>query len=67
VQAVGTDRPTQLAGSAPLIWDLLEEHPEVGHVVAMLQQQFSDPPEVIAAGVQTGLQSLLDASLVVKQ
>lgn len=67
VQAVGTDTPTQLAGSAPLIWDLLDENPQVDQLVAMLQQRFSDAPEVIASGVELGLRSLIEAELVVPE
>jgi len=67
VQAVGADAATQLSGSAPLIWDLLDEHPEVPQLVAMLQQQFSDPPETITQGVELALDSLLDAELVRRQ
>ena len=64
VQAVGAETATQLSGSAPLIWDLLDENPEVGQLVAMLQQRYSDPPETIAAGVELALTSLIDAALV---
>lgn len=65
VQAVGSENPTQLAGSAPLIWDLLVDYPIAEQLAMQLQQQFSDPPEAIAAGVEAGLKSLIDASLVV--
>jgi len=64
VQATGAASATQLSGSAPLIWDLLDEHSQVDQLVAMLQQQFSDPPEMIAAGVEQALASLIDAQLV---
>ena len=67
VQVVGAETPTQLAGSAPMIWDLLDEHPRVDQIVAILQQQFSDPPEAIASGVELGLNSLIEADLVVAQ
>ncbi len=46
-----------------MIWDLLADHGSVDEIVAMLQQQFSDPPDVIAGGVQVALQSFLDTSL----
>ena len=62
---VGSDRPVQLAGSAPMIWDLLDENLQPDQVVAQLQQHFSDPPEVIAQGVEVGLASLIDSALVV--
>lgn len=67
VQAVGSERAIQLAGSAPLIWDLLDENPEPAQLVAQLQQRFSDSPEVIASGVDVGLRSLIESSLVVAQ
>lgn len=65
MQIVGSDRAVQLAGSAPMIWDLLDENPQPDQVVAQLQQHFSDPPEVIAQGVEVGLASLIDSALVV--
>lgn len=64
VQALDAVEPTQLAGSAPLIWDLLDEHHSVDAVVAMLQQRFSDAPDVIAAGVRTALSSMQQNDLV---
>lgn len=64
VQTIGTDTATQLSGSAPLIWDLLDDNPEVGQLVAMLQQRYSDPPETIASGVTLALESLIEAELV---
>jgi len=67
VQALDAQTPAQLAGSAPLIWDLLAEHATPEELASMLQQQFSDPPEVIASGVEAGLSSLIEASLVVEQ
>jgi hypothetical protein len=64
VHALDADAPTQLSGSAPLIWDLLADNNSVDEIVALLQQRFSDPRDVIAAGVQAALGSLLQASLV---
>lgn len=66
VQVVGADRAIQLAGSAPLIWDLLDENPQPAQLVAQLQQRFSDRPEVIASGVEVGLRSLIESSLVIE-
>ena len=63
VQPLDADTPTQLSGSAPMIWDLLADHGSVDEIVAMLQQQFSDSPDVIAGGVQVALNSFLDASI----
>jgi hypothetical protein len=64
VQAVNGEAPTQLSGSAPLIWDLLDEYPTIGAITAMLQQRYTDPPEIIGAGVQAALLSFLQAALV---
>ena len=63
VQPLDAETPTQLSGSAPMIWDLLADHGSVDEIVAMLQQQFSDAPDVIAGGVRIALQSFLEASL----
>jgi len=65
VQPLTAATPTQLAGSAPAIWDLLREHHTVDALVAMLQQQFSDSPEVIGVGVRRALSSMTEAELVV--
>ena len=64
VQAVNGEAPTQLSGSAPAIWDLLDEHPTIGAVTAVLQQKYTDAPEVIGAGVQAAIASFLRAGLV---
>ena len=63
VQPLNADTPTQLAGSAPMIWDLLADRGTVDEIVAMLQQQFSDSPDVIASGVEAALNSFLDAGI----
>lgn len=49
-----------------MIWDLLDEHSSVDAIVAMLQQRFSDSPEVIAAGVRNALASMIQSSLVIE-
>jgi hypothetical protein len=67
VQALDADAPTQLSGSAPLIWDLLADNHSVDEIVALLQQRFSDAPEVIADGVRVALDSLVQASLVTSE
>lgn len=65
VQPLTAAKPSQLSGSAPLIWDLLRQHHTVDALVAMLQQRFSDSPEVIAAGVESALASMHRTELVV--
>lgn len=66
VQPLSADVPTQLSGSAPMIWDLLDEHRTVDAVVAMLQQRFSDAPDVIADGVRAAIAAMMQSSLVVE-
>lgn len=66
VQALRADRPTHLSGSAPVIWDLLAEHDTFDALASMLQAHYSDPPEVIRSGLELGIQSLVDAGLVVE-
>jgi hypothetical protein len=66
VQPLTAPNPSQLSGSAPLIWDLLREHHTVDALVAMLQQQFSDSPAVIADGVHRALTSMTQTGLVVE-
>lgn len=66
VQPLSSKMPTQLSGSAPMIWDLLDEHPTVDAVVSMLQQRYSDAPDVIADGVRTALAAMMQSALVVE-
>ena len=67
VQPLTSRTPSQLAGSAPLIWDLLADNHSVEQLVAVLQGRFSDSPAVIAEGVQSALDSLIHASLVISE
>ena len=64
VQPLDARGPTQLSGSAPLIWDLLADHDSIDAIVAMLQQRFSDAPDVIRSGVVDALDSMADSGLV---
>ena len=64
VQPLDAAAPTLLSGSAPAIWDLLAEHATVNAIVAVLQQRFSDSPDVIARGVQSALDSFVDTKLI---
>jgi hypothetical protein len=64
VLTTDAEAPTQLSGSAPLIWDLLGEHETIDAITAMLQQRFTDAPEIISTGVQAALDSFLHAGLV---
>ncbi len=64
VQPLVADTPTQLAGSAPMIWDLLDAHPSVEAIVPELQSRFTDSPDVIAGGVRAAISMFIDSSLV---
>ncbi len=65
VQRLDFDRPTQLSGSAPLIWDLLDTHKTVDELVERLAERFSDSSVTIEAGVRSALDSLAAQGLVV--
>lgn len=64
VQRVDADKAVQLAGSAPLIWELLDRKPTIRNIVDHLAQQFSDPAETIEAGVRQAIDSLVSQQLV---
>ncbi len=64
VQPLDAETPTQLAGSAPLIWDLLDIAPSVDDLVPELQSRFTDSPEVIANGIRAALSMFINSSLV---
>ncbi len=67
VQPLDAQVPTQLAGSAPIIWDLLAERGSVNEVLAELQRVFSDAPEVIAGGIRAAFAMFLDSGLMVAE
>ena len=64
VQSLDATTPTQLSGSAPMIWDLLEEHDSIEALAAVLEERYSDSRDVLADGVTSAIASLLDAGLV---
>lgn len=64
VQPVDASAPTELGGSAPLIWDLLAEESDVERITAALEERFDDPAEVIEQGAQLAIRQLVDASLI---
>ena len=64
VQPVGAASATQLAGSAPVIWDLLAHHESFTQLRAVVQGKFDDAPDVIAAGTKLAIDQLLDAGLI---
>ena len=66
VQHRGDGVPTQLSGSAPLIWDLLDAHHTVSGLVLRLSERFADPEGTIEAGVLSALASMEAQGLVVQ-
>lgn len=65
VQPLEAATPSQLAGSAPIIWDLLDTHPSVDALTPELQKRFNDSPELIVAGIRAAVQMLIDSALIV--
>lgn len=64
VQRVDVEKAVQLSGSAPLIWELLDQHNTIPAVVEQLAEQFSDPAETIEAGVRQAIDSFISQQLV---
>ena len=64
VQPIGAPAPTELGGSAPLIWDLLSEEPDVERIMDALAERFNDPADVIEQGTQLAIRQLVDAKLI---
>ena len=64
VQPVGAPAPTELGGSAPVIWDLLAETTDSTQLRAIVQRTFDDEPAVIAAGTRLAIEQLLEAGLI---
>lgn len=64
VQPVGSTTPRQLAGSAPLIWDLLASHHDLDGLIDESAHHFSDSREVVDSGTRAAVRMLLDGSLI---
>ena len=64
VQPVAAAAPTELGGSAPLIWDLLADERELHRVLELVGERFTDAPEVIEHGTMLAIRQLLDAELI---
>ena len=64
VQPLHASTPTELAGSAPAIWDLLAETADGTQLRAIVQRRFDDDPAVIAQGTRLALEQLLQADLI---
>lgn len=64
VQPVDVDSATQLGGSAPIIWDLVDEFPSVNAVLPEVQRMFSDSPDVIIGGIRTAFALFLEGELM---
>ena len=64
VQPIGAATPTELGGSAPVIWDILAQTGDATQLRAIVQRTFDDTPSVIAAGTRLAIQQMLDAGLI---
>jgi hypothetical protein len=64
VQPVAAPAPTELGGSAPLIWDLLADEAELPRILELVGARFTDTPEVIEHGTMLAIRQLLDAGLI---
>ncbi len=64
VQPIDALAPTELGGSAPLIWDLLATESHVERIMAAMAERFNDPADVIEHGTQLAIRQLMDASLI---
>lgn len=67
VLGLDQDTPTELAGSAPTVWSVLEHTHDLGDILSALESVYNDDPAVIAAGAKDALQYLVDADLVEEQ
>jgi len=67
VHVVNGAKPVELAGSAPVIWDLLDIFSNVDELAAALNQRYTDEPAVIADGMWSALNLLRDAGLIVER
>jgi hypothetical protein len=67
VQPVGAPAPTELGGSAPIIWELLETHQHLDVVMELLADRFNDEPAVIEHGTRQAVEQLLSAGLIERQ
>lgn len=64
VQPVTAAAPTELGGSAPLIWDLLADEADVERIIELVGERFTDSAEVIEHGTMMAIRQLLDANLI---
>lgn len=64
VQPIDAVAPTELGGSAPLIWDLLADESDLERIMEALAERFNDPSDVIEHGTQLAIRQLMEASLI---
>lgn len=64
VQPIDAAAPTELGGSAPIIWELLADHRHLAGVMQLLSERFDDPPDVIEKGTNLAIRQMLDAGLI---
>lgn len=64
VQPLDAATPTQLAGSAPLIWVLLEHHCTAEEITQVLLDRFDSDVEAIRGGVADAISMMLRERLI---
>lgn len=67
VQPIDAAAPTELGGSAPIIWELLEANEHLDDIRRLLADRFNDEPAVIEQGTALAVRQLLDAGLIERQ
>jgi hypothetical protein len=67
VLGLDQETPTELGGSAPTVWSVLEYTHDLSGILSAVESIYTDDPEVISAGVKEALQQMVDAELVVEQ
>lgn len=67
IHVVNGAKPVELAGSAPVVWELLDIFSDVDELATALNQRYTDEPTVIAEGMWAALNLLRDAGLIVER
>lgn len=64
VQPLDAAAASLLAGSAPLVWDLLLQFRDIESIVEVLCERFDDSPQIIGAGVSAAIEMMLAEQLI---
>ena len=67
VQRLDASTPVSLSGSAPIIWELLDDHSTVEGVTKALLERYTDDEQTIAGGVLAAIASFESQDLVFAQ